>query len=87
MIPYKWPVATEIPQNPQVRREIVKAMQKLADDGDERVRQRRAEIASIKQGLAELAQDIAAMRGAAPSLISIICDRRCECEDSGDWAR
>jgi hypothetical protein len=70
MIPYKWPVATEIPRNPAVRREIVKAMQKLADDGDEQLQQRRAEIASIKRGLAELAQDIAAMRSRAPSLIS-----------------
>lgn len=69
MIPYKWPVATEIPRNPAVRREIVKAMQKLVDDGDEQVQQRRAEIASIKQALAELAQDIAAMRSGAPSLI------------------
>jgi hypothetical protein len=69
MIPYKWPVATAIPQNPEVRREIVKAMQKLAADGDEPLWQRRAEIAFIKQGLAELAQDAVALRSRAPALI------------------
>lgn len=70
MIPYKWPVTTEIPRNPVVRREIVKAMQELADDGDELLRQRRAEIASIRQCLAELARDLAALRSGTPSLIS-----------------
>jgi len=38
MIPYKWPVATAIPKNPVVRREIVKAMQTLLDDGDDQLR-------------------------------------------------
>jgi hypothetical protein len=69
MIRYKWPVATAIPQNPEVRRDIVKAMQKLAADGDEPLWQRRAEIAFIKQGLAELAQDAVALRSRAPALI------------------
>lgn len=69
MIPYKWPTATSVPQNPQVRREIVKAMQKFAEDGDEQLQQRRAEIASIKQALTELGQDLVALRSRMPSLI------------------
>jgi hypothetical protein len=44
-------------------------MQKLAADGDEPLWQRRAEIAFIKQGLAELAQDAVALRSRAPALI------------------
>lgn len=67
MIPYKWPVATTIPQNPQVRHEILKAAQTFLDDGDEQLRRRRAEIASIRQGLAEIAQAIAKLRRAALS--------------------
>jgi len=69
MIPYKWPVATAIPQNPAVRREIARAMQAFLEEGDERLRQRRAEIASLRQGLAELAQDIARFRRDAPALL------------------
>jgi hypothetical protein len=69
MIPYKWPVATAIPQNPEVRLEIAKAPRTLLEDDDERLRQRRAEIASIRQGLDEIAQDIARFRREAPALI------------------
>ena len=69
MIPYKWPVATAIPQNPVVRREIARAMQAFLEDGDEQLRQRRAEIAAIRQGLAEIAQGIAKFRRDARSLI------------------
>jgi len=73
MIPYKWPVATAIPQNPVVRRQSAKAMQSFLEDGDEQFRQRRAEIASIRQGLDEIAQDIAKdiakFRRDAPALI------------------
>ena len=70
MIPYKWPLATAIPQSPAVRREIAKALFALVDDEDEQMRQRRAEIASIRQGLAEIAHDIAKFRRDAPVLIS-----------------
>ena len=69
MIPYKWPVATAIPQNPEVRREIAKALRTFVEDDDERLRQRRAEIASIRQGLAEIAHDVAKFRRDAPALI------------------
>jgi hypothetical protein len=69
MIRYKWPVATAIPQNPAVRLEIAKALHTLLEEDDERLRQRRAEIASIRQGLAEIAHDIAEFRRAAPALI------------------
>ena len=69
MIPYKWPVATAIPQNPAVRREVAKAMQSFLEDGDGQLRQRRAEIASIRQGLDEIALDIAKFRREAPALI------------------
>jgi|GEM_PF-4074833 len=74
MIPYKWPVATSVPQNPHVRFEIAKALRTLLEDGDEKLRQRRAEIASIKRGLAELARDLAKLRREASSLIlSALC--------------
>ncbi|MFZ1923190.1 MAG: hypothetical protein WAU57_16305 [Xanthobacteraceae bacterium] len=69
MIPYKWPVATAIPQNPMVRREIVKAMRVLIEDGDEQFSRRRAEIAAIRLGLEEIARDIAKICREAPSLI------------------
>ena len=69
MIPYKWPVATAIPQNPAVRLEIAKALRTLLEDDGERLRQRRAEIASIRQGLAGIAQDIAKFRRDALALI------------------
>jgi hypothetical protein len=69
MIPYKWPVATSVPKNPEVRREIIKAMQKLAEDDDEPLQRRRAEITSIRRDLAELAQDLAALRSGVPTLI------------------
>lgn len=69
MIPYKWPVATAIPQNPEVRREIAKALRTFVEHEDERLRQRRAEIASIRQGLAEIAHDVAKFRRDAPALI------------------
>jgi hypothetical protein len=69
MIPYKWPVATAIPQNPVVRREIAEAMQAFLEDGDEQLRQRRAEIASLRQGLDELGQEIARFRRDAPALL------------------
>jgi hypothetical protein len=69
MIPYKWPVATAIPQNPQVRLEIAKALRTLLEDGDEQLRQRRAEIASIREDLAKIAQDIATFEHAARKLI------------------
>ena len=69
MIPYKWPVATAIPRDPAIRHEIVKAMQAFLQEGDEQIRQRRAEIASIRQGLDELVQDIAKFRREAPALI------------------
>lgn len=68
MIPYKWPLATAIPQSPEVRREIVKAIQTLTGDQDERLRQRRAEIASIRRGLEEIAQDIAKLRSGISAL-------------------
>jgi hypothetical protein len=69
MIPYKWLVATAVPQNPAVRRDIAKAMQSFLENGDEQLRQRRAEIASIRQGLTEIAQDIAKFRRDAPALL------------------
>ncbi len=69
MIPYQWPVATAIPQNPEVRREIVKAILTLTEDQDERFRQRRAEIASIRQGLEEIVQNIRKLRREWPLLI------------------
>jgi DNA-binding phage protein len=69
MIPYKWPVATEIPRNPAVRFEIAIAMRTLLEDGDEQLRQRRAEIVSIRQGLAEIARNIDQLRHEAAALI------------------
>jgi len=69
MIPYKWPVATAIPQNPHVWLEIAKALRTLLEDGDEQFRQRRAEFASIRDDLAKIAQDIATFEREAPSLI------------------
>jgi hypothetical protein len=69
MIPYKSPLATAVPNSLEVRLEIVKAMRTLLEEGDERLRERRAEIASIRQGLAEIAQDVALLRREAPSLI------------------
>jgi len=41
----------------------------LLEDGDEQLRQRRAEIAFIRQGLAEIAHDIDSLRRNAPALI------------------
>lgn len=70
MIPYKWPVATAIPQNSQVRIEIVKAARTSLEDGDEELRRRRAEIASIRRDLAEIARNVATLRREAPALIS-----------------
>ena len=69
MIPYKWPVATAVPQNPHVRLEIAKAMRALLEDGGDQLRQRRAEIVSIRQGLEQIARDIATFRREAPALI------------------
>lgn len=69
MMPYKWPIATAIPENPQIRREIVKAARMFLEDGDEQLRRRRAEIASIRQGLEEIARDVAKLRRDAPALL------------------
>ena len=69
MIPYKWPVATAVPQNPHVRLEIAKAMRALLEDGGDQLRQRRAEIVSIRQGLEQIARNVATFRREAPALI------------------
>jgi len=69
MIPYKSPLATVVPSRLEVRLEIAKALYTLLEDGDEQLRERRAEIASIRQGLAEIAHEIAKFRRAAPAPI------------------
>jgi hypothetical protein len=69
MIPYKSPLATVVPSRLEVRLEIAKALRTLLEDGDEQLRERRAEIASIRQGLAEIAHDIAKFRRATPAPI------------------
>jgi hypothetical protein len=58
MIPYKSQLATAVPKSLDVRLEIVKVMRALAQDQDEALRQRRAEIASIRHELEAIARDI-----------------------------
>jgi hypothetical protein len=69
MIPYKSPLETTVPNSLEVRLEIAKALQTLAGDQDERLRQRPAEIASIRCELEEIAQEVRALRSDGPSLI------------------
>jgi hypothetical protein len=70
MIPYKWPVATAVPQNLEARFEIAKAIPTLAGADDEALRQRRAEIASIRNELEAIGAEFSKLRRDARSLIS-----------------
>src|SRR5208282_2330153 len=65
----KWPLATAVPKRLDVRLEIVKAMRALAPDQNEALRQRQAEIASIRRELEEIAQVICKLRRDAPALV------------------
>ncbi len=55
-MPYLRSFATAVPQNPEVRHEILKAAQALADENDP-VRQRRIEIASIRKELEAIREE------------------------------
>jgi hypothetical protein len=57
-----------VPQNPEVRHEILKAAQRLTGEGDP-VRERRAEIASIRKELELIRKDVAELLRNGPSLI------------------
>ena len=57
-----------MPASPEVRHEIIKAMRTLAEDQDEALRRRRAEIESIKRDLEALRQRLAKLRRDFPSL-------------------
>jgi hypothetical protein len=69
MSPYKSPLETAVPNSLEVRREIVKAILTLAGDQDERLRPRRAEIASLRRDLEDIAEDIAKLRREGSLLI------------------
>ena len=59
MIPYKSPLLTAVPQTPEKRLEIIDAIRALAArDDDARLSKRRAELASIRRELGELAQAV-----------------------------
>ena len=63
MIPYKSPLLTAVPQTLEKRLEIVDAIRALAArDDDERLSKRRAELASIRRELGELAQALQKIR-------------------------
>ncbi len=68
MIPYKSALETALPKTLEVRLEIAKAMQTLTGDQDERLRQRRAEIASIRCELEALRQHVGELWRDFPSL-------------------
>lgn len=68
MIPYKSYFPTAVPQNPEVWHEIFKAAQTLAND-DELVRQRREEIASIRNELEIIRKEITELCRNGRSLI------------------
>lgn len=70
MIPYKPHLATCIPRTLEVRLEIAKAIQVLAAQAyDDRLRQRHAEIASIRRELEDIARDVRKLHREWPSLI------------------
>lgn len=59
MIPYKSNLATAVPKALEVRLEIIRAIGRLKERCDnERVRLRRAEIASLCRELEDIAQDL-----------------------------
>jgi len=66
MIPYKWPLATAVPQTLEVRLEIAKAIQKIADDS---TTVRASEIVSIRNELEAIAQGIVKLRRNALALV------------------
>jgi hypothetical protein len=68
MIPYRGPFATAVPRNPEVRHEILKAAQTLADE-DDPARRRGREIASIRAELQVIREDVAELRRDTQSLV------------------
>jgi hypothetical protein len=69
MIPYKSPLATAVPQSVEVRLEILKAAQTLTENGEDRLRERRRAIASIRHDLEEITQDFLKLsRGLRPQI-------------------
>jgi hypothetical protein len=62
MLPYRPWLATAVPNTFQAWREIVNAMRALADDRDEGLRRRQAEIASIRRELEEIVDDVCKLR-------------------------
>jgi hypothetical protein len=68
MIPCNSSPMSAVPRNWEVRLEIMKAMRSLAQDWNEPLQQRRAEIASIRRELEEISQDVRQLRRDAPSL-------------------
>ncbi len=67
-LPFFGSFATAVPQNPEVRHEILKAAQALADENDP-VRQRRNEIASIRKELEAIREEAVGLCRDARSLI------------------
>ena len=63
MIPYKSPLLTAVPQTLEKRLEIIDSIRALAArDDDEQLSKRRAELASIRRELGELAQVLQEIR-------------------------
>ncbi|MFZ3351983.1 MAG: hypothetical protein WA268_14055 [Xanthobacteraceae bacterium] len=70
MIPYKPHLATLVPQTAAARLEIIKAISTLAEqDHKERLRLRRAELASLRGELEDIARDLRKLCGDWPLLI------------------
>jgi len=59
MIPYKSPLLTAVPRTLEKRLEITNAMRALtAQDGDDQLYKRRAEIATMRRDLEKIRQDV-----------------------------